>query len=606
MNSPLDSYEEIWLVDFEFQQTDGENPEPLCMVASELHSGRTLRFWREELNAMAECPFRLDEKALYVSYYATAEMACHSALGWRIPTQLLDLFAEFRRCTNGLELSNGKSLLGALAYYGLPALDSAQKDAFRELILSRQSWSDEERSAITNYCESDVRSLIVLLQKMIPEIDWCRFHLRGNYMASLSEVECRGIPIDVELKNALDDQRFAIRDRLIERVNAIFPLFENGVFKKDRLEEFVRLQNIAWPRHESGSLRCDDDTFKAMATLHGEPITLLREARSLLSKMRSNSLAIGRDGRSRCGLSAFRSATSRNQPSTSKFIFGQPAWVRSLIKPEDGMALAYIDWCQQEHGIASMLSGDKAMLAAYKSGDPYLEAAKQAGAVPADATKDSHPRERAQFKECTLAVLYGMGAGSLASRLNQPKSVAERLLRLHRETYPTFWMWSDAVVDHAMSVGEIETVFGWKLKITHKLQKEINTRSIRNFPMQANGAEMMRIATILATKAGVKICAPIHDAFLIEADEDDINASIWAMQDAMECASRQVLGELELRSDVKVIWSGERYEDPRGAAVWESIGDLISKDQVSVPATDLVLPQPPPQSNLSFDERGRL
>jgi DNA polymerase-1 len=193
-----------------------------------------------------------------------------------------------------------------------------------------------------------------------------------------------------------------------------------------------------------------------------------------------------------------------------------------------------------------------------------------------------------------------MGAMGLANRINTSKPTAERLLRLHRETYPDFWRWSDAVVDRAMSVGEIETVFGWKLKITRKLQKEINTRSIRNFPMQANGAEMMRIATILATRSGVQICAPVHDAFLIEAPEDDINSHIWAMQDAMACASREVLGGVELRSDVNVIWSGERYEDPRGANVWKRISDLVSKDQLSGGPTDMVRPQPPHQSTLSL------
>jgi hypothetical protein len=33
-----------------------------------------------------------------------------------------------------------------------------------------------------------------------------------------------------------------------------------------------------------------------------------------------------------------------------------------------------------------VLSGDEAMQAAYLSGDPYLEFAKQAGAVPPDAS----------------------------------------------------------------------------------------------------------------------------------------------------------------------------------------------------------------------------
>ena len=84
-------------------------------------------------------------------------------------------------------------------------------------------------------------------------------------------------------------------------------------------------------------------------------------------------------------------------------------WLRGLIKPPPGHGVAYIDWSQQEFGIAAALSGDANMLAAYQSGDPYLAFAKQAGAVPQDATKQSHSAQRDLFKACVLAVQYGMG-----------------------------------------------------------------------------------------------------------------------------------------------------------------------------------------------------
>ena len=42
-------------------------------------------------------------------------------------------------------------------------------------------------------------------------------------------------------------------------------------------------------------------------------------------------------------------------------------WLRNLIKPLAGHGLAYIDWIQQEFGIAAALSGDPAMLEAYQS-----------------------------------------------------------------------------------------------------------------------------------------------------------------------------------------------------------------------------------------------
>ena len=43
-------------------------------------------------------------------------------------------------------------------------------------------------------------------------------------------------------------------------------------------------------------------------------------------------------------------------------------WLRHLIRPRPGWALSYIDWSQQEFGIAAALSGDVNMCAAYASG----------------------------------------------------------------------------------------------------------------------------------------------------------------------------------------------------------------------------------------------
>ena len=232
-------------------------------------------------------------------------------------------------------------------------------------------------------------------------------------------------------------------------------------------------------------------------------------------------------------------AASRAIRNTSS---GLRVWLRSLIQPPEGYGVAYIDWCQQEHGIAAALSGDAAMQAAYLSGDPYLEFAKQAGAVPADATKQSHGPTRELFKQCALAVAYGMEAEGLARRIGQPPIVARDLLRAHHETYRRFWAWSDAAVDRAMLTGSLQTAFGWPIHIG----ENPNPRSLRNFPMQANGAEMLRLAACFATEQGIEVCALIHDAVLIAAPLDRLEADAARMQAAMAKASRIVLAGFEL------------------------------------------------------------
>ena len=64
--------------------------------------------------------------------------------------------------------------------------------------------------------------------------------------------------------------------------------------------------------------------------------------------------------------------------------------------------------------------------------------------------------------------------------------------------------------------------------------------------MQANGAEMLRLACCLATERGIEVCAPVHDAVLICAPLERLDADVARMQDAMREASRIVLDGFEL------------------------------------------------------------
>jgi len=244
-----------------------------------------------------------------------------------------------------------------------------------------------------------------------------------------------------------------------------------------------------------------------------------------------------------------------------------------------GHGIAYVDWCQQEFGIAAALSGDALMRAAYESGDCYLAFAKQAGLVPAGATKKSNPTERELCKVTSLAVLFGMEWRSLALRLGRPPALAQNLLAAHRETYRTFWRWSDAAVDHAALTGSISTVFGWTVHVA----EGFNPRSLRNFPVQGNGADMMRIAACLATERGIEVCAPVHDAFLICAPLDGLDDAVAAMRTVMAEASRIVLAGFALDTEAAIVRYPERYGDPRGQVMWDRVWDIIGR-KTGIPA----------------------
>ncbi len=565
-------FRHVWLVDFEFAAPPGERPDPVCLVGRELRSGRTLRIWQDRLRELPHAPYETGSDSVLVTYYGSAEVGCHLALGWLPPANVLDLYVEFRKLTNGRDLPCGSGLLGALASYGLDCMDAAEKDNMRELALRGGPWTADERKALLDYCEADVDALAKLLPRMIPDIDIPRALLRGRYMIAAARIEHTGVPIDMRAYATLGERWSAIQDRLIERIDRDYRVFEGRTFKAARWTQWLAKNNIPWPELKSGGLALDDDTFREMARAYPQ-VAPIRELRFSLSKMRLADLAVGRDGRNRCLLSAFRARTGRNQPSNTRFIFGPAVWLRGLIRPAPGYGLAYLDWAQQEFGIAAALSGDEAMMAAYNSGDPYLAFAKQAGAVPADATKETHGNIRNHFKACALAVLYGMGPESLAQRLQQPMCQARELLRLHHETYAKFWRWSDAAVDYAMLTGHLFTVFGWTLHVT----PQTNARSLRNFPMQANGAEMLRLACCLATERGVSVCAPVHDAILIESPLPQLDEAIVEAQKAMTDASAEVLGGFRLRSDAKIFRYPDRYVDERGTRMWAEVWAILQE-----------------------------
>jgi DNA polymerase I len=561
-------YREIWAVDFEFGTEPGENPEPVCLVAWELKSGRKLRLWCDQFGAVP--PYATDANALFVAYYASAEIGCHLTLKWPVPERVLDLFTEFRNHTNGLPTISGAGLLGALAQYGLDGIGAVEKTEMRDLVLRGGPWSDAERAAILDYCETDVAALARLLLVMLPKIDLPRALLRGRYMAAAARMERNGVPIDTETLGQLQRYWLDIQDHLIADIDDDYLVYDGRTFKAESFAAWLGRSGISWPRLESGRLDLSDDAFREAARVHPE-VAPLRELRSSLSEMRLSDLAVGRDGRNRTILSAFRARTGRNQPSNTKFIFGPSVWLRNLIKPPPGSGLAYIDWKQQEFGIAAALSGDPLMKEAYLSDDPYLAFAKQAGAAPPSATKATHKAIREQYKACVLAVQYGMGIEALASRIEQPPIRARELLRLHRETYHVFWRWSDAALDHAMIEGSLHTAFGWRVQVP----SNANSRSLRNFPMQANGAEMLRLACCLATESDIEVCAPIHDAVLVCAALDRLDHDIARMRDAMKEASRVVLDGFELGTDVEIVRYPDRYADPRGTVMWDRVMHLI-------------------------------
>jgi hypothetical protein len=578
-------FEQIWFADFEFISKPGELPDVICLCGRELRSGQTVRLWRDGGTGQLELPpYRLDENALFVCFVANAECLCHLTLDWPLPRRVLDLYPLFRAYLNGRNPpAEGRGLVGALSHFGLNTIGGRRKDAMRSRILQGRPFGEDERERILGYCMSDVDALIELTPKLLPHVDLDTALHWGEFAAVSAVMEHRGIPIDMEVSRQLQDKATwaYARDAMVPTIDAQYGIYVRGKdddwhFNVDRFEDYLVRAGIDWPRDEvSGKLNLKRKTFDSMAKARPElePLRQLRHARD---KMRKIKLAVGADGRNRTTLWPFASKTSRSQPKAAQWIFSPAVWLRSLIKPAQGRAIAYIDWSSMEFQIAAALSDCTPMLELYTSGSPYISFAKHFGEAPLDATKKTHAQVHERYKVGCLGAQYGMQADTLAQRLGLSTFVAHEMLGQHRGLFNQYWQWVEDWTARALDTGIMSTAFGWTCRtgIT-----EFNTRSIGNWPVQSTGADILRLASVWAHRRGIQLCGTVHDAVVIEAAADRIDADVALMQEIMRRASRIVLGGHELRTDAVVVSYPGRYSDRRGEKIWQDVLGLLAQYQ---------------------------
>ena len=579
-------YGRVLALDFEFCGPEGDNPRVVCLVIKDVVSGETRRFWADEITPSCMPPFDIGEDTLLLAYFASAEMQCFRTLGWSMPANLVDLYAEFRCETNGDKPPCGNGLIGALTQYGLAAHIPEDKDEMRQLVLDGGPWSDQDKLAIMDYCQRDVEALGPLLAAMLAQKSWSverlgQALLRGRYMCAVGIIQFNGIPLDSGVLGRIREAWGCIQKGLIDRVNPSFNVYELGSFRDHRFEAFLMDNGIPWPRLPSGKLALDRDTFSSMSKTY-PVVRPLHELRKTLGELRLEKLALGPDGRNRTLLAPLQAKTGRNQPSTSKFVFGPAKWIRGLIKPQQGKALAYVDWSSQEIAIAAALSGDKLLWDAYASGDPYIAFAIQAGLAPTGANKQTHKEVRDRCKQVVLGVNYGMAPEGVANAAGIHILEAQNLLQKHRETYRSFWAWAERNMNAGLLGLPLQTCFGWQVRAA---SGQVKANTFLNWPMQAHGAEMLRLACCLAVERGIKVCAPIHDALLIEADITDIELRVVELRACMDEASELVLGQGKIcRTDAEIVRYPDRYMDDGGESMWQVIMELLEAQ--SEPAGD--------------------
>jgi len=618
---------------------------PVCFVFHNPITGETIEQFYRKGDPIPPCPISLGQDTLLVAFTATAELGTMLALWGRMSCRVLDLDIEWKHINNeefklkdlknearnvkGSEELSPLGLLGVCALHSISTRGQQHKDEMRRLILTGGPWTEEQEQQIVDYCAEDVWDTVELLAEMwekVTDPHYCRQKIdgiaaalhRGRTMTAFAWMEFVGIPIDVDLNARLTKHFPVIMEDLYKEVREEFPIFNEDSFDiaPSKFLEFLKAKgwldnpHHPWPMTRGGKNGKrqpkrdmkgpggSEGTLPQMANIYPElkKLTSVLEIRAA-TKLGLN-FPVGPDSRHRVNFWPFGSVTGRCTPSSSSFMLagGSPAF-RHLAKPAEGEILIEADWSAQEIWIAAYLSGDKAMQKMLQQADPYIAFGEMAGVIPVGSLeklgvkecKSRYAAQRVRLKAITLGVLYGKTIYTVARECSITTDEANKLLRLHKQLFPQFWLWIEWVVNETLATHKISTKLGWQRWLLPKKERDARKgedqkhkkvrNSLQNFPMQSHGAEMLRLALVYATEKGLGICAPLHDAIFVVAPADQEEWATETLRDCMERAAMDIIG-VKIPIEMFVVRYPDRFvpdDKPMAMAVWDKMMASLEK-----------------------------
>ncbi len=216
---------------------------------------------------------------------------------------------------------------------------------------------------------------------------------------------------------------------------------------------------------------------------------------------------------------------------------------RAFVARDAEHSILSADYSQVELRIMAALSGDPAMIAAFREGhDIHAETAAKLYGVPREEV--SAPMRRAA-KTVNFGIIYGISAFGLSQRLDCPRGEAAALIESYFTQFPGVRDFMDRLVQEAREKGYAETLCGRRRALPDLEAANFNLRAAAertaiNTPIQGSAADMIKIAMIrvaeLLRGKRSKLIMQIHDELLIDLHESEselIPAICEAMKNAL-------------------------------------------------------------------------
>ncbi len=225
-------------------------------------------------------------------------------------------------------------------------------------------------------------------------------------------------------------------------------------------------------------------------------------------------------------------------------------WGREIracfVAPGEDWVLLSADYSQIELRILAHLSRDPQLVEAFARGEDVhvRTAAIIFGVEPEQVTADM----RRVAKTVNYAVIYGMGAASLAQQIGVSRKEAEKFIEQYFQRLPKVREYLDRTIAEAHEKLYVQTIFGRRRPLPELRSSEGRVRSYAeraatNAPIQGSAADIIKIAMVRLADALPKVSEKarmllqVHDELVFEVPREDVDAVAAKVKEVMEGAA---------------------------------------------------------------------
>ena len=273
----------------------------------------------------------------------------------------------------------------------------------------------------------------------------------------------------------------------------------------------------------------------------GEGLAVHRDATRLKVTVEGLLKSIADDGRIHTTYSQTIAATGRlssTEPNLQNVPIRTAAGrrIRDTFVVGDGSAefswaeLMTVDYSQIEMRIMAHLSGDEALIEAFRSHhDFHAETAARVFGVDA---AEVGPERRAKIKAMNYGLAYGLSAFGLSNQLRISTEEARGLMDDYFQTFGGVRDYLGGVVDQARKDGYTETILGRRrylpdLTTDNRQRREMAERMALNAPIQGSAADIIKVAMLNVHRAlaaeGMRsrMLLQVHDELVLEVADGE-------------------------------------------------------------------------------------